>query len=46
MIPSVREGEYIASLCNESDIINQTTAQYSPQSNGVAKREKIELLKK
>ncbi|GFP97577.1 retrovirus-related pol polyprotein from transposon tnt 1-94 [Phtheirospermum japonicum] len=40
-IRSDRGGEYVApfeELCNESGIIHQTTAPYSPQSNGVAER--------
>jgi transposase InsO family protein len=40
-VRSDRGGEYVApfeELCNASGIIHQTTAPYSPQSNGVAER--------
>ncbi|XP_073137784.1 uncharacterized protein [Henckelia pumila] len=40
-IRSDRGGEYVApfeEFCNESGIIHQTTAPYSPQSNGIAER--------
>ncbi|KZV17034.1 hypothetical protein F511_34284 [Dorcoceras hygrometricum] len=41
MIRSDRGGEYVApfeEFCSNSGIIHQTTAPYSPQSNGVAER--------
>lgn len=41
MIRSDRGGEYVTpfeELCAEAGIIHQTTAPYSPQSNGVAER--------
>lgn len=41
MIRSDRGGEYVApfeEFCAESGIIHQTTAPYSPQSNGIAER--------
>lgn len=47
MIRSDRGGEYVAlfeEFCSNSGIIHQTTAPYSPQSNGVAER-KIRTLK-
>ena len=40
-VRSDRGGEYVApfaELCHASGIIHQTTAPYSPQSNGVAER--------
>ena len=41
MIQSDRGGEYeslFAKICLEYGIIHQTTAPYTPESNGIAKR--------
>ena len=41
MITSDRGGEYespFAEICLENGIIHQTTAPYTPQSNGIAER--------
>ena len=43
MIRSDRGGEYESSfteICLENEIIHQTTAPYTPQSNGIAERKK------